>query len=155
MIKGDLMKYSVGVIFMFAVSFLAGCTPLYMTDTHITGTPKPQSFDAAERVAVLGLIAPVSLQGLAPLLSNGLENALKETRPPLRAISFQESGNLLNDRGSAADYADLVSGFVRSGILERERLGRIGMALGARYVLLPGLAEFNQEVNRAVRGHGS
>ena len=99
MIEGHLMKRSTGAIFVVAVSLLAGCTPLNMTDTHITGTPKPQSFDVAERVAVLGLIAPVSLQGFAPLLSNALETALEQARPPIRAISFQETGNLLNDQG--------------------------------------------------------
>jgi hypothetical protein len=146
MIEGDLMKRYAGTIFVFAASFLAACTPLYTSDTNITGTPKPQSFDVAERVASLGLIAPVSLQGLAPLLSNALKTALEEAHPPIRAISFQETGNLLNDRGLAADYADLVSGFVRSGVLEHKRLARIGGALGSRYVLLPGLAEFDQEV---------
>ena len=40
----------------------------------------------------------------------------------------------------------LVSGFARSGILERERLARVGAALGSRYVLLPGLAAFDEEV---------
>ena len=140
------MKHSAGAFFVVAVSLLAGCTPLYMTDTHITGTPKPQTFNPADRVAVLGLISPPGLQGFAPLLSNALKTALEQARPPLRAISFQESGNLLNDRGLAADYADLVSGFARSGILERERLARVGTALGSRYVLLPGLAQFDEEV---------
>ena len=51
---------------------------------------------------------------------------------------------MINGQGLAAEYADLISGFVRSGILERERLQRIGSALGSRYVLLPGLADFNQ-----------
>jgi hypothetical protein len=46
----------------------------------------------------------------------------------------------------AADYADLVSVFLRSGILERERLRRVGSALGSRYVLLPGVAAFDQSV---------
>jgi hypothetical protein len=140
------MKHSAGAIFVVAVTLLTGCTPLYMTDTHITGTPKPQSFDVAERVATFGLIAPVSLQGFGPTLSNALESALEEARPPIRAMSFLEIGNLLNDRGLTADYADLLSGFARSGIMDRERLARIGTALGSRYVLLPGLAQFDQEV---------
>ena len=38
----------------------------------------------------------------------------------------------------------MVSGFARSGILDRERLQRIGTVLGSRYVLQPGLAEFTQ-----------
>jgi len=108
-----------------------------MTDLHITGTPKPQYFDPGERIAVLRLIAPGSLQQYAPLFSNALITALEEAHPPIHALSFQESGNLMNDQGLAADYGDLVSEFVNSGILERERLRRIGVALGSRYVLLP------------------
>ena len=54
--------------------------------------------------------------------------------------------NRLNDQGLAVEYADLVSGFARSGILERERLRRIGEGLGIPYVLQPGLAEFTQVV---------
>ena len=115
-----------------------------MTDMHVTGTPRPQHFDAGEGVAVLGLVAPASLQQFAPLFSNALVTALEEAHPPIRALSFRESGNLVNDRGLAADYGNLVSGFDHSGILERERLRRIGVALGSRYVLLPGLAEFDQ-----------
>ncbi len=46
----------------------------------------------------------------------------------------------------AADYADLLAGFARSVILERERLARIGAATGCRYVLLPGLAELDQQI---------
>jgi hypothetical protein len=100
------------------------------------------AFDMAERVAALDLIAPAGLQGFAPLLSNSLETAL----PQSGRSRFQEAENLLNDQGMATDYAELVSGFARSGILERERLARIGAALGSRYALLPGLAGFDQEV---------
>jgi hypothetical protein len=132
--------------FVFAVCILAGCAPLSMTDMHVKATPKPQYFDAGERVATLSLIAPASLQQFAPLFSNALITALEVTHPPIRALSFQESGNLVNDRDLAADYGDLVSGFLRSGILERERLRRIGSALSVRYVLLPGVAEFDQTV---------
>jgi hypothetical protein len=140
------MKYRAGAFFAVALSLLTGCAPLYSSDTHIAGTPKPQSFDVVERVATLNIIAPVSLQGLAPLFCNALATALEDTRPPIRATSFQLTGNLLNEQGLAGDYADLVAGFARSGILERKQLGRIGAALGTRYVLLPGLAEFNQNV---------
>lgn len=137
------MKHAAAIV-MVTVCLLAGCTPVSMTDTHITGTPKPQSFNTGERVAALNLVAPASLQEFAPLFTNALLTALEKTNPPIRAISFQESGNLLNDRGLAADYGDLVSEFLRTGILERERLWRIGAALGSRYVLLPGVAAFDQ-----------
>ena len=145
-IQSGLTKRSAGAVLVVALSLLAGCTPLYSSDTNIAGTPKPQSFDVAERVAALDIIAPVSLQGLAPLLGNALSTALEEADPPIRATSFRETGNRLNEQGLAGDYANLVSGFAQSGILEHERLGRIGAALGSRYVLLPGLAEFDENV---------
>jgi hypothetical protein len=43
-------------------------------------------------------------------------------------------------------YAALLSGFVRTGILKRQRLRRIGSGLGARYVMLPGLAQLDETV---------
>ena len=145
MVAGVLMKHTATVA-VVAGCFLAGCTPLSMSDMHVTATPKPQYFDPGGRVAALGLIAPSSLQQFAPLLSDTLVSALEEAHPPIRTLSFRESANLINDRGLAADYGDLVSGFVHSAILERERLRRIGEALGVRYVLLPGVAEFDQTV---------
>jgi hypothetical protein len=40
----------------------------------------------------------------------------------------------------------MISAFARSDILDRERLQRIGSALGTRYMLQPGLAEFSQSL---------
>jgi len=106
--------------------------------------PRPQSFDVATPVATLSLLAPASLQGFSPFLSRALIAAISEASPSIRGIPANETVNVINGQGLAAEYADLISGFVRSGILERERLQRIGSALGSRYVLLPGLADFNQ-----------
>lgn len=139
------MKYTDSLL-VVAVCILTGCAPLSMTDMHLTGTPKPQNFDAGKRVAALGLIAPASLQQMAPLFSVALITALEKAHPPIRAVSFQESGNLVNDRDLAADYGDLITGFEHSGILERKRLRQIGAALGSQYVLLPGVAEFDQTI---------
>ena len=139
------MKYAAAVAIV-AGFFLSGCSPLSMTDVHVTGTAKPEHFDPGERVALLGLVAPGGLQQFAPVFSNALVMALQQADPPIRALSFQESGNLMNDHGVTADYGDLVSGFAHSGILERERLRRVGAALGSQYVLLPGVAEFDQTI---------
>jgi hypothetical protein len=132
----------------FSVIFLTGCTPLYMWDTHTTSTPRPQSSGfaelAREPVATLGPITPAGLQGFSPFLSRALTAAISEASPSIRGIPTHETVNVINGQGLAAEYADLISGFVRSGILERELLKRIGSALGSRYLLLPGLADFNQ-----------
>jgi hypothetical protein len=99
---------------------------------------------AGEPVAMLGPLTRAGLQGLSPFLSRGLTAAISEVVPSMRAIPNHETVNAINGQGLAAEYADLISGFGRSGILERERLQKIGSALKCRYVLLPGLANFNQ-----------
>jgi hypothetical protein len=135
----------------FTAALLAGaCNPVYLSDTYTTATPRPASFDmsvlARQPVATLGLVAPANLQGFSPTLSLALATALAEVSPPIRGISTFESVNRLTDQGLAAEYADLLSGFVRTGILERQRLRRIGSGLGARSVMLPGLAQLDETV---------
>lgn len=137
-------------IIVFASVLLAGCTPLYMWDTNTTSTARPQSFDMGELsrqpVATISLIAPAGLQGYSTSLSHALVAALARASPPIRGIPAHEIANALNDQGIVTEYADLLSGFARSGIMERERLQRIGSALGFRYLLVPGLAEFNHVI---------
>jgi hypothetical protein len=145
-----LTKLICAAIFASWAVLFGGCTPLYLSDTHTTSTPRSQSFDVAqlarEPVASFGLIAPAALQGFSASLSYALIAALSEASPPIRGIPDNETVNILNGQPLAVEYGDLISGFARSGILERERLQRIGSALGSRYVLLPGLAEFNQVI---------
>jgi hypothetical protein len=146
------VKRAVSVaIIAFFVLLLAGCgAPLHFSQTHTTSTPRPQSADVAELarepVAMLGLLAPASSQGFSPFLSHALASALAQASPPIRGIPAYETVNVLNEQGLATEYAELISGFVRSGILDRERLRRVGSALGSRYLFLPGLAQFDQVV---------
>ena len=139
-----------GIIPLLAAALIVGCTPLYLSDTHTTSTPRSQLFDVAELVrepvATVGLVTPASLQGFNPPLSHALNAALSEASPAIRGIAAHETLNILNQKGLAAEYGALIAGFGRGGILEREPLRRIGVALSSRYVLLPGLAEFNQDI---------
>jgi hypothetical protein len=132
------------------VLLLAGCGPPYLSGMYATSTPKQRSFDTSELVsmpvAVLAFVAPGNLQGFSPALSHALNTALIEVTPPIREISPEEILNLLTDRGLATDYADLRADYARSGILDRQRLRRIGTGLGSRYVLLPGLAQFDETI---------
>lgn len=136
------------VFYALSLIFLVGCTPLYIWDTHITSTARPKSFGVAELtrepVATLGPIIPAGFQGFSPFLSRALIAAISEASPSIRGIPTHETVNLINSQGLSPEYGELISGFVRSGILERERLQRLGLALGSRYVLLPGLADFSQ-----------
>jgi hypothetical protein len=134
---------------VLAAALLASCsTPLHTWDAHTTATPRAPSLDVAalarEPVATLGLAAPAALQGLGSALSHALTGALADTSPPIRGIPAHDVLSRLNAQGLAPQYGDLVAGFARSGILEREQLRQIGEALGAAYVLQPGVAEFSQ-----------
>ena len=140
-----------GALLATVVVLLAGCDPPYLADTYATSTPKPASFDtndlARTPVVVLAFVASGNLQGFSPTLSHALSGALAEVTPPIREISKNETMNRLTDKGLATEYADfLLSGFARYGMLDRQRLRRIGLGLGSRYVLLPGVAQFNEEI---------
>ena len=150
MIPIHLMSSFRGLIPLLAAALIVGCTPLYLSDTHTTSTPRLQFFDvtelAREQVATLGLLTPAGLQGFNPPLSHALNAALTEASPPIRGIAAHETVNVLNQQGLATEYGTLIAGFGRGGILESKPLRRIGSALSSRYVLLPGLAEFNQVI---------
>jgi hypothetical protein len=130
------------------IALLAGCGPLRTWDAHTTSSPMPPSLDvtslAREPVATFGVVNPGGVQGFGPALSLALAAALAEVTPSVRALPAADTLNILNEQGLAGQYADLLSGFVRSGVLERKRLQAIGSALRSRYVLLPGLAGFDE-----------
>ena len=69
-----------------------------------------------------------------------------EVTPAIREIPAAETLNRLTDKGLATEYADLRAGFARNGMLDRQPLRRIGSGLGSQYVLLPGLAQFGEEI---------
>src|SRR6185369_5919595 len=118
--------------------------------TYATSTPEATSFNTSDLtrvpVVVLAFEAPGNLQGFGPTLSHALSRALAEVTPPIREISKVETLNLLTDKELAREYADLRVGFVQNGILDRRRLRQIGVGLGSQYVLLPGLAQFGEEI---------
>jgi len=134
------------LILAISIALFAGCGPPRTWDAHTTSSPA--SLDlvtlTGERVATLGVVAPPALQGLGPALSHALAAALTEANRPLLVQPIPETLNALNQQGLAAEYADLLSGFARSGVLERKRLQALGSALRSRYVLLPGLAGFDE-----------
>jgi len=141
-------KHVSTLICALTLLLLAGCIPLYLWDTHVTATPRAESVGVAELarqpLATLGPITPAGFQGFNPFLSRALIAAMSEASPPIRGVPTHETVNMINGKGLSEEYGELIAGFVRSGILERERLKRLGSTLGSRYVLLPGLADFNQ-----------
>jgi hypothetical protein len=138
-------------IILLLVVLLVGCTtPFYTWEANTTSTARPPSFDIGELsrqpVATIGLVAPGGLMGYNAFLSHALVAALARVSPPIRGVPAHQIANALNDQGLATEYADLLSGFARNGIMERERLQRIGSVLGLRYLLVPGMTEVNHAI---------
>jgi hypothetical protein len=134
MMEGSTTRHIGGTVVAFTAALLAaGCGPMYLSDTYATSTPWPESFKvgalAGEPVATLGVVAPASLQGLSPTLSLALAAALAEVSPSIREIPIFETINRLSDQGLEAEYADLLTGFASNGVLERQKLRRIGSGL--------------------------
>jgi len=146
-----LSRRIAGAILASVALFSTGCsTPFHLSDEHVTTGPQSPFLDisvlACAPVAALGVAAPGALQGLSLTVSHALSTALTQASPPIRAIPMLEALNRLTDQGLAGEYAELLASYGRGGIPDRARLERIGAALGSRYVLQPGLAEFSQTV---------
>jgi len=138
----------VSVALALSAVFFVGCSTLYPPTVHVTAVPRPPIVDmnalACQPVAMFAVVAPSSIQGLGPTVSYALVSVLLSGSPPIWVVPTTEMLNRLSDDGLGGDYGEMLSGFGRNGILAREPLRRIGVALGSRYSLLPGLAEFGQ-----------
>jgi hypothetical protein len=134
-----------------ACSAILGCSrPLHLADDHVTSAARIKALDiralTCEPVTTLGVVAPGGIQGLTPTIAHALTTSLSRTKPPVRVVPMPETLSRLADHGLTGEYGDILAGFGRTGMLERERLQRIGAALGSRYVMQPGLAEFSQSL---------
>ena len=132
-----------------AVVLSAGCSgTLHLADDHVTSAARTRALDiralTCEPVTTLGIIAPAGIQGLSPTVAYALTATLSRTSPRIRAVPMPETLNRLADNDLTGEYGELIAGFGRTGTLQRDRLKRIGDALGSRYVMQPGLAEFSQ-----------
>lgn len=132
-----------------SVLLSAGCSStIHMSDDHVTSAARTQALDiralTCEPVSTFGVVAPAGIQGLSPTVSHALTAALSGTSPRTRVVPMPETLNRLADNNLTGEYGELIATFGRTGTLERDRLKRIGAALGSRYVMQPGLAEFSQ-----------
>lgn len=149
MVRPALIRYTILSIILILAALFTGCSgPFHLSDMHTTSTPRSQSLTVAslarEPVATVAMVTPPAFQGYGPSLSHALSAALSEVSPPIRESPVYETMNRINEKGLAADYAELTSEYARSGILDRQRLKRIGSALGFKYVLQPGIGDFRE-----------
>lgn len=131
---------------------LTACVgPLQQWGEETTFHPKATSFDQAtlkqEQAAVLSAMVGFGLEGYAHQTSRSLASALTQTRIPLKSLTVQDALNRINREGLTGEYADMVSAYARTGILDRVGLEKIGQALHVAYVFQPILASFSQSMS--------
>jgi len=139
------------LVLSWLLLFTACVGPLQQWGEETTFHPKAASFNPAtlkqEQVAVLSAMVGFGLEGYAHQTSRSLASALTQTRIPLKSLTVQDTLNRINMEGLTREYAGIVSAYVRTGILDRVGLEKIGRALHVTYVFQPILASFSQSMS--------
>ncbi|TKS63442.1 MAG: hypothetical protein EWM73_01469 [Nitrospira sp.] len=139
------------LVLSWLLLFTACVGPLQQWGEETTFHPKAASFNPAtlkqEQVAVLSAMVGFGLEGYAHQASRSLASALTQTRIPLKSLTIQDTLNRINMEGLTGEYAGIVSTYVRTGILDRVGLEKIGRALHVTYVFQPILASFSQSMS--------
>ncbi|HQR14675.1 MAG TPA: hypothetical protein PLZ37_08945 [Nitrospira sp.] len=139
-------------LIVFGMLLSMGCIgPLQQWGEETAFHRKTTSFDPAtlkqERAAVLNAVVGFGLEGYAHQVSRSLSSALEQRPAQIIALPAHESLNRINRGGLTPTYADMVSAYARTGILNRAGLQELGMALQAAYVFQPSLASFSQSMS--------
>lgn len=134
---------------LLLVFFVTGCiSSSYGWRVRTTSTPMPPSFHPAnleqQPVAVFSGLGPPAFRGSEVALAYYLDLILHKVEPTWKVISSQETATRINRQGLAAEYARMRGDYELTNILDRDSLRKIGGAVGARYVILPRLAAFEQ-----------
>ena len=142
----------VWVLLLAGFLLSAGCIgPLQQWGEETTFRPKATSFDPAtlkhEQVAVLNAVVGFGLEGFAHQVSRSLSSALDQRPTLITALPVHEALNRINRGELGEEYAAMVADYVRTGILNRAGLQKIGQAIHTNYVFQPSLASFNQSMS--------
>ena len=142
----------VWVLLLAGFLLSAGCIgPLQQWGEETTFRPKATSFAPAtlkhEQVAVLNAVVGFGLEGFAHQVSRSLSSALDQRPTLITALPVHEALNRINRGELGEEYAAMVADYVRTGILNRAGLQKIGQAIHTNYVFQPSLASFNQSMS--------
>lgn len=147
------MGKPVGCALMLVAALVsAGCVgPLQQWGEETASHPKATSFDPSmlkkEQVTVLNAVVGFGLEGYAHQVSRSLSKALDQRPSFFISLPVYDALNRINREGLTEEYAGMVSNYVRTGILNRAGLQKIGQALHTAYIFQPTLASFNQSMS--------
>ncbi|MEY4704687.1 MAG: hypothetical protein RL042_883 [Nitrospirota bacterium] len=145
----EIRRVLAGTAAAMCLIVLTGCVGTFRQwGEETTYTPKASSFDPRslkeEPVGVLHAVVGFGLEGYSHQVSRSLAAAFANTSPPIKGIPVQEALSRLNREGLAGEYAQMVSDYTKSGMLNRLTLEKIGKTLNATYLFQPNLAAFSQ-----------
>lgn len=100
-----------------------------------------------EKVAVLSAVAGFGLEGYSLEVSRSLATVLDQSNQSLQVIPPAETLSAVNRVGLATDYAAMMTMYIRSGILNRTVLEKVGQATKAKFAFLPSMAAFTQTMS--------
>jgi hypothetical protein len=89
--------------------------------------------------AILPGLTPTTAGGLAAHIDMTFLLALRAAAPGGSVLSSGESIARMNAAGIAGEWHSLAADYGQTGVLDRERLSRIGKALGVTHVVIPTL----------------
>ncbi len=137
---------------MIVLFVLTGCSSsIYGWQARTNSTPTDPSFTpmmmlTQQDSAVFLAVAPTPIKGNEVPLGYQLYRVLKKMVPNAKVVSPNVVETRLNQAGLVSTYAQLLSDYERTNILDRDLLQKIGAVVGARYVFQPRLAYFSQHM---------
>lgn len=136
----------IGILFV-----LTGCSSsIYGWQARTNSTPTDPPFTpmmlTQEPSAIFVAVAPAPLKGNEVPIGGHLYRVLKQVVPNVKVVSPQVVATGVNREGLASTYAQLLSDYEKTNILDRDLLRKIAAAVGARYVFQPRLAYFSQHM---------
>lgn len=99
-------------------------------------SPRNALTTSPAQVAILPAVAP-SQPGLAPLTNMALIRAIERTVPGATVVPAAVAAGRINEAGLGSAWHELATEYVTGGVLDRERLAKIGKAARVRWVLMP------------------
>ena len=145
---GALVRCMAVILLILASTGCGG--RLYGWEVRTISTPLSPSYQLStlgqDNMAVLTPMSMPSLRGTEVGLGQYLGEILRKVAPTWHVVDERESATLINTHGMADVYEKMRSEAELTNILDRDRLQKIGRAIGAKYVFQLRLAHFSQDM---------
>jgi hypothetical protein len=104
--------------------------------------------------AVLPALTPTTYGGLAQLTDITFLLSLRAAAPGASVLTSAETIARMNDAGVVGDWQSLARDYASSGAMDRDRISKIGKALGARHLVLPMLGYITTNAEQQLQPFG-